>query len=73
MKWNWQISALLFSIDNQSLLFGSSPLTPTGQCNEISSPDLVLGQHRNSSHTGGQYEDWLMLSRNVTFICQAIS
>ena len=41
----------------ENILFGSRPLTPTGQGKETPFPDSVRGQQRKSSQTGGQYKD----------------
>ena len=44
-------------VNLKNLRLGSRPFTFIGQFNETSSPDLVRGQHKKSSQTGGQYEE----------------
>ena len=46
----------------KNLRLGSRPFTFIGQFNETSSPDLVRGQHKKSSQTGGQYEEDSLIS-----------
>ena len=46
----------------KNLRLGSRPFTFIGQLNETSSPDLVRGQHKKSSQTGGQYEEDSLIS-----------
>ena len=46
----------------KNLRLGSRPFTFIGHFNETSSPDLVRGQHKKSSQTGGQYEEDSLIS-----------